>query len=92
METNRPGLSLSKGLRSFGASSRKDYRGAGRKVATGKWNLPGTRGGRTGEVAGGGFPGVSEVKIVILRSAVEDLAQGRDFYEQQGRTNNGIER
>ena len=24
------------------------------------------------------------MKIVILRSAVEDLTQGRDFYEQQG--------
>ena len=29
-------------------------------------------------------PGEREVRIVILRSAVEDLARGRDFYEQQG--------
>jgi hypothetical protein len=24
------------------------------------------------------------VRIVILRSAIEDIARGRDFYEQQG--------
>jgi plasmid stabilization system protein ParE len=29
-------------------------------------------------------PRENEVRIVILRSAIEDLARGRDFYEKQG--------
>ena len=29
-------------------------------------------------------PGKSEVRIVILRSAIEDLVRGREFYEHQG--------
>ena len=29
-------------------------------------------------------PGKSEVNIVLLRSAIEDLIRGRAFYEQQG--------
>jgi len=28
--------------------------------------------------------GENKVRIVILRSAIEDLVRGREFYEQQG--------